>query len=99
MPRVYTSNAIDMTGQVYGRLRVVRHAGHTASGVALWECLCDPELGGCGNPHVTSRRNLLHKISPTRSCGCLRVEKSRGRALERIRSNNQPEEQDVAQQQ
>jgi hypothetical protein len=72
MPRDYPPRAIDMTGQRYGRLVAVKHVGRNDRGIALWLCKCD-----CGNDHTTSRRNLLHKISPTLSCGCLRNERSK----------------------
>lgn len=75
-PRVYPSKAVDMTGQRLGRLVVVRRGGRTDHGHAIWECQCD-----CGALHRTSRRNLLHPKSATRSCGCLHAERSRARLL------------------
>ena len=38
------SNAIDITGQRFGRLTVVACAGRTKRGNTIWTCRCD-----CGN--------------------------------------------------
>jgi hypothetical protein len=60
---------IDLTGQRFGRLRVLGRVGSLRG--ALWECLCDPEFGGCGNvTHVCS--GDLRRKRPVRSCGCNR---------------------------
>ena len=58
---------VDLTGQIFGKLRVLERAG-SARG-ARWKCLCDPALGGCGNiSHVCS--GDFRRTRPVRSCGC-----------------------------
>ena len=54
---------IDLTGQRFGRLTVLRRVHGK-----YWECLCD-----CGNTRVVSRDHLGRD---TNSCGCLRREVS-----------------------
>ena len=77
------SKAIDLTGRTFGRLRVLRRDGthRTPEGgyIAKWPCLCDPELGGCGNRKSILGVNL--KNGHTVSCGCFAREyqKSRGK--------------------
>lgn len=58
-------NKLDLTGQRFGRLVVVRDSGErtSAKGV-IWECRCD-----CGEISFVSRANL--KNGNTKSCGCL----------------------------
>lgn len=58
-------------GVRFGRLVVERENGRSPDKEALWLCLCD-----CGNKVSIRSRNLRHY---TRSCGCLRDEKSRER--------------------
>ena len=64
--------AIDLTGQTFGRLRVLRRAGtyRTMNGAPIvkWRCLCDPELGGCGTETTVLVVNLRN--GHTTSCGC-----------------------------
>lgn len=64
--------AIDMVGQVFGRLTVIERAGsvrRSAGGTsAMWRCRCT-----CGGEHVTRRDNLLS--GATQSCGCLRKDR------------------------
>jgi hypothetical protein len=57
----------DISGQRFGWLTAVRHAGTTADRRALWECVCD-----CGEEIVAQLGNL--RAGATRSCGCLRKE-------------------------
>lgn len=78
MPRVYQRKFIDMAGQVIGRLTVVSCVGYNKNGVAIWLCHC-----ACGTDVEVPRRNLVHKKSPTRSCGCLRKEVSAQRMAAR----------------
>lgn len=63
--------AIDLTGQRFGRLTVVKRAerpkGRNYRG-ACWLCKCD-----CGNEVVVWGVNLRHER--TRSCGCIRAER------------------------
>lgn len=63
----YMTKMIDLTGQRFGRLTVVRRAENTKRGQAAWLCRC--ECGGeCVVPSVNLRRGK------TRSCGCLHRE-------------------------
>jgi len=59
--------AIDLTGHVYGRLKVVKFIKKVGS-TALWECECT-----CGKVTQVFRGNL--RSGSTVSCGCLSVEK------------------------
>lgn len=63
---------IDLTGQRFGRLVVLRHGGTATNGNAEWLCQCD-----CGNLTSVQSYNLRHGV--TRSCGCLARELSRKR--------------------
>jgi hypothetical protein len=63
MPR----NAVDMTGQRFGRLVVQRRAGSAPNGRATWRCRCD-----CGQEH-TVRGDVLRQ-GMTSSCGCIGAE-------------------------
>lgn len=60
---------IDLAGQKFGRLIVVKRA-ENRRGRVRWRCLCD-----CGNETIVGARNL--KSGNTRSCGCYRREKTR----------------------
>lgn len=63
---------IDLTGQRFGRLTVIKRVGSDKNHYALWECQCD-----CGNTTVTSSNHLLH--NNTKSCGCFKRELSSNR--------------------
>jgi hypothetical protein len=52
---------IDLTGQVFGRLTVLRSTEHKRT---LWICRCS-----CGNAKIVSSNNLRKQF--THSCGCL----------------------------
>ena len=54
---------IDLTGQRFGKLVVIRDVGRE-NGHVLWECLCD-----CGEPRQIKSGNLRNGNS--RSCGCM----------------------------
>lgn len=58
---------IDLSGQTFGRLTVVRQVGATKFKAALWECRC-----ACGNV-VDVNSNAL-RTGHTQSCGCIRSE-------------------------
>lgn len=58
---------IDLTGQRFGRLVVVRYAGRSRGKKNLWLCKCD-----CGNEKVVEV-DKLHSGN-TKSCGCLQRE-------------------------
>lgn len=63
---------IDLSGQQFGRLKVIeRHA--TKDGHAAWLCQCE-----CGQLTVVNGRNL--RSGATQSCGCLHKEKLAARS-------------------
>lgn len=62
MPRL-----IDLTGQRFGRLVILKRIGVSTSGKPLWLCKCD-----CGNESEVNSNSL--KNGYTKSCGCLRKE-------------------------
>lgn len=56
---------IDLTGQRFGRLTVVKKAQSTTRGIARWHCVCD-----CGQYTIARSDDLRNwKVL---SCGCLR---------------------------
>lgn len=57
----------DRTGERYGRLVVLRRAGHNEHRKPFWLCKCD-----CGN-QAKVLAQYLHR-GETRSCGCLAAE-------------------------
>lgn len=59
---------IDLTGQRFGRLIVIKRDGVTDSKHTRWLCKCD-----CGNFSYVSKVNL--KNGSTKSCGCLKKER------------------------
>jgi len=61
---------IDLTGQKFGRLTVLRDVGRSPAGNVLWQCLCR-----CGNTKVVDSKSL--RRSGTKSCGCLHSENGR----------------------
>jgi hypothetical protein len=63
-------NFIDLTGQKFGRLTVLKQNGRSKNGQALkWDCLCD-----CGNKTNVAGVSLRQGL--TKSCGCFRNELS-----------------------
>ena len=64
--RASTANTIDLTGQKFGNLTVVKRSSDTLgrSDEAIWECLCD-----CGN--VVNVRGYSLRTGNTKSCGCI----------------------------
>ena len=61
---------IDLTGQPFGRLVVIREYGRDKWGKVLWLCRCE-----CGNECVVSSDAL--RKQRTQSCGCLRRDRMR----------------------
>lgn len=57
------SNYVDLTGQKFGRLTVIRRS-HFEKDVTWYECQCD-----CGN--ICVKRGTDIKRGHTKSCGCL----------------------------
>lgn len=60
---------IDLTGQPFGRLVVIREAGRDKGGHVLWLCRCE-----CGN-EITVRGDSLRDENTT-SCGCYHRERA-----------------------
>lgn len=58
MPKI-----IDITGQTFGRLTVISHAGRANDRAALWNCVCS-----CGAERVVIGKKL--RSGHTQSCGC-----------------------------
>lgn len=64
---------IDLTGQRFGRLLVIREAGRDKHGNVLWLCRCLGKHGDdCGKEVVVSGNDL--RDGHTKSCGCLKRE-------------------------
>lgn len=63
---------IDMAGQKFGRLTVIREVDNSQyrSNAAMWECRCD-----CGNTIVVKGVSL--RTGHTKSCGCYGIDKIR----------------------
>lgn len=62
------SRFVDLTGQKFGRLTVVRRLSNNKYNFAMWQCKCN-----CGNIKNVSTNSL--KSGNTQSCGCLQKEK------------------------
>ena len=64
---------IDLTGQTFGRLIVIREYGRAKDGAVTWLCRCLGRNGDdCGKEVVVDGRNL--RKGKTKSCGCLVVD-------------------------
>ena len=61
---------LDLTGQRFGKLIVIKRTEQRQNGSVVWECQCD-----CGNSVMVNSARLRN--GQTASCGCLRKEKSR----------------------
>ena len=61
---------IDLTGQPFGRLIVIREYGRNKWDKVLWLCKCD-----CGREKVVLGSSLTRRKNPTVSCGCWNEEK------------------------
>jgi hypothetical protein len=68
---------LNLIGKRYGKLTVVERTHSTKSGESVWICLCD-----CGKSTTVTGSNLT--TENTKSCGCLRIEKSIKTAKERV---------------
>lgn len=60
------TNAIDLTGQRFGRLTVVSESGRNMDGSIIWLCRCD-----CGN--MTQAIGTRMRNGYVHSCGCAHV--------------------------
>lgn len=57
---------IDLTGQRFGKLVVIKDTGERKSKNIVWECICD-----CGK--ITKSYGIHLKSGNTKSCGCLLI--------------------------
>jgi len=67
-----TAGFVDLDGQQFGRLTVVRYAGRVGKrghGGSKWLCLCE-----CGNETIAATQKLRSGL--TKSCGCYRDERT-----------------------
>lgn len=74
---------VDLTGQTFGRLTVIKKDGHIGKDIA-WDCICV-----CGNHKRAIGANLRNKL--TQSCGCLQKERcsiSNSKSNDYIINNN-----------
>ena len=60
--------AVDLAGQRFGQLVVVRPTSERRNGSVVWECTCD-----CGKTTFANTNNL--RSGNTTSCGCSRIGK------------------------
>lgn len=60
---------LDLTGQRFGRLVVIKEAGRSSDGHVRWLCKCD-----CGNYTSTPSTKTLRN-GTCRSCGCIERER------------------------
>lgn len=75
-PRKCRSYGVDLTGQVFSRLRVIKREGYKGRNYA-WLCLCQ-----CGTYKVIAGQSL--RQGNTRSCGCLQREKARRTQIQKM---------------
>ena len=69
---------IDLTGQQFGRLTVLRDVGRTKHRTVLWECQCQ-----CGN--ITTVISIGLISGGTKSCGCWHREVAAKNGREKVR--------------
>ena len=60
----------DMTGMVFGRLKVIERADNDKKGNAFWKCKCE-----CGAIVIVNGNSM--RRGHTKSCGCLQKDKIR----------------------
>lgn len=60
---------IDLTGEKFGKLTVLRKTKNNKNGRVTWECRCD-----CGNMCYVSS-DCLRRKNGTKSCGCVSLER------------------------
>lgn len=68
---------LELIGQKFERLLVIKEAEQIKKGRTFWECLCD-----CGN--ICMLRGSSLRNGRTKSCGCLSVEKKTKHGMSRI---------------
>ena len=67
---------IDITGNTYGFLKVVKFSHIGDRRRSYWECVCLR----CGKHVVLRKDAFAYKKSKVKSCGCWHIEESRQRA-------------------
>lgn len=76
------SKLIDLTGQKFGRLTVIRRAENAKNGKSRWKCICD-----CGDEKVLRGEDL--RMGKIMSCGCLLKESSAKRMQKLLTKHGQ----------
>lgn len=71
---------IDLSGERFGRLTAVSHAGKSKHGRSVWLCRCD-----CGAEKIIAQRSLIS--GNTTSCGCYQREVASKGAPSRNKKN------------
>jgi hypothetical protein len=71
------SNFIDITGQRFGRLTVIKFVGMGNYHMSLWLCKCD-----CGKEIIKPKNNLMYSKNLIKSCGCYTKEFSKNNIQE-----------------
>ena len=64
-------NAKNLSGQTFGKLKVISRCGSDKHGKALWKCEC-----GCGNGEYVFATTSQLTTHHTQSCGCLQKERT-----------------------
>ena len=71
-----SGKAINLIGQTFGNLTVIRREQNTPDGHPKWMCRCK-----CGNTYIAQGRYL--KSGATKSCGCISNNTQSGEMAER----------------
>lgn len=72
-------NKIYLTGERFGKLKVIEEVESLNNKDTYWKCICD-----CGNEHVVNGRIL--RSGASRSCGCMVRDYENRRASKRNKS-------------
>lgn len=72
---------IDLTGEVFEYLTVLRREGSDSRGEAKWLCKCE-----CGNEIIVLGGNL--RTGHTQSCGCIRYSHGEQKIINLLNQNN-----------
>lgn len=75
-----SANAVDLTGERFGRLFVLERADKTAKSQQRWRCLCD-----CGKETFATTGHL--RSGHSKSCGCLGLERATASKIKHGNSN------------
>lgn len=77
-------HSLELQGKTFGRLTVTQRTAKRKWALVWWQCLCE-----CGNTIEVPSRSLVS--GNTRSCGCLRQEINKERAIDRNTTHGQTE--------